>query len=735
MAHPESDKSGSAAASRGATAAEGARAGGQSARREAPPPPDKAVLTERQAARLAKLSGIGVKELRSGTIAELQDRLKFRIDPTLLLFRRVCGRVVKRDPVSGVEYPVPFATVHVEDTDCGFLGIFPKASKWTWLLPLFCRREEIATTHTDRCGRFCVWVPRFEIDWIVRWRHRWICIFRPLVRDLIDELRLDPRQPKFPPGPRPPDPDPPPYRINPAELLEGGALHRLEGLLGRDVARGLTTGPAAAGGALLARALGDPHGDEAGAAALLDRPAFAHPMPPPLPHKLSDALDRGDLKAVAEIAGVSPDLLKDLLKNAGRGAEAAVAAPAARSYPYLGPYFRCYDVWVREVTPVLDVPDITFRVTQDVDGDGDEETIYSEGFFDVRWDAGTIPDVTLYASPAAVASLSCDVPDLGPCGAPAILAAGLMPLVNPAGPTPPYHDTASGYARRPNRPHPLTGLFAEVPPPTTLATAPFAGTLQLYGCNEQPGAQFYKVLYSVGGSPPLPLLNTWKVWRVGGGGIFQQMDVVPDAAGWYSILPQADGWNPSRLLMNWPPAAPGLYQLSLQLGDAARNAVGGPTPAVGIRIDNTAPLAHFTKLEWRHLNPATSWQELELVCPVVRRQAGRDIEFRVSYEASAAHLRSVQLSGGGCGGTAPVLSSAPATAEHWHTGPGDNAFAAVATFELAGSAEEGAYSFHLAAHSRAFNPAGGDGGFGADWNYNPVLIWTPAFLPVAVVST
>jgi hypothetical protein len=121
--------------------------------------------------------------------------------------------------------------------------------------------------------------------------------------------------------------------------------------------------------------------------------------------------------------------------------------------------------------PLLDVPDITFRVTQDVDGDGDQDVIYAESHFDVRWNSGNIPDVTLYADPIAVAGLTCDTPEV-PCeNVPAITFAGLMPLVNPPAPAAPYHDAGSGeapnfalgYARRPNRPHP-NGLFADPPP-------------------------------------------------------------------------------------------------------------------------------------------------------------------------------------------------------------------------------------------------------------------------------
>ena len=74
--------------------------------------------------------------------------------------------------------------------------------------------------------------------------------------------------------------------------------------------------------------------------------------------------------------------------------------------------------------PILDVPDITFRVGQDVDGNGDEETIYSEGFFDVRWNAGAIPDVTLEVSPIARAALACDIPEVPCADVPALVSVG-----------------------------------------------------------------------------------------------------------------------------------------------------------------------------------------------------------------------------------------------------------------------------------------------------------------------
>jgi hypothetical protein len=32
----------------------------------------------------------------------------------------------------------------LEDTDCSFVGYFPRVSKWAWYFPFKCRREEIA---------------------------------------------------------------------------------------------------------------------------------------------------------------------------------------------------------------------------------------------------------------------------------------------------------------------------------------------------------------------------------------------------------------------------------------------------------------------------------------------------------------------------------------------------------------------------------------------------------------
>ncbi|MEA2940452.1 MAG: hypothetical protein QOD09_981, partial [Bradyrhizobium sp.] len=157
-----------------------------------PTRPDEIALTAISAARLSQLTGLSAEKLAGRSVTELRKYLEWEIDPNLLLFRRVCGRVVKHDPVSGDDWGVPGATVHVYDTDVNLFGYFPGGWKFGWYLPFHFRREEIATAVTDACGNFCVWIPRFDIDWVLRWRSERICfpeIFvKPNLGDLLDRL-------------------------------------------------------------------------------------------------------------------------------------------------------------------------------------------------------------------------------------------------------------------------------------------------------------------------------------------------------------------------------------------------------------------------------------------------------------------------------------------------------------------------------------------------------------------
>lgn len=92
--------------------------------------PDQLKLGALQAERLGALNDVHAKELVGLTVAQISDKLRFKIDPRHLFFRKVCGVVVKTDPVTGVDLPVPYANVHVEDTDCSLLGYFPAHAKW-----------------------------------------------------------------------------------------------------------------------------------------------------------------------------------------------------------------------------------------------------------------------------------------------------------------------------------------------------------------------------------------------------------------------------------------------------------------------------------------------------------------------------------------------------------------------------------------------------------------------------
>lgn len=675
-------------------------------------PPDQARLTAIQATRLSKLTNIDAKRFQGLTVGEAAERFKWEILPEFFFFERICGRVVKTDPNTGIDYPVPRATVHVEDTDCSFLGFFPVESPFSWLFPIFCHREEIGTVQTDDCGKFCVWVPRFDIDWILRFRRERVCyldfLVKPSVRDLLDRIKPHVHeQPVI--GPHGPGPDPGPMRLK----ARGIMVDEIKALAGSDVAKRISVAESAAAFGGRAEQSED----------VLDRRAFPTPLPPPLSHHLRELHHKEGAQGILKHLGVAASRTERLKLDL---------------HYYIGPLLRCYDVFVPEFVPILDVPDITFRVTQDVNGDGTEETIYSEGFLDVRWNSGPISDVTLHASQIAVAGLTCDSPEVA-CESPDIVMAGLMPLHNLTTPpgVDPYLDSNTGYARRPNRPHP-SGLIAEVPPPHTLATAPFTGTLQLYGCNHRPGASFYRILYTFQApgsgnvSSVVPFVNlSWSLWRwIGTPGHLEIHSVASDSLGWYPILPESDGWMPAHLLLNWPTAQAGLYKVQMEFADGGKNVIAGSaTSPIGIYVDNTVPTSIINEIRWRVAGTGTWSAPIPRVCPVIHR-GGQDIEFRINYTGSSLHLLYLQLYGSGCGGGNPQRvpdspqhnwSDPPSSVnpyEHWHTGQFDNSVSRTAIFTLSHTAPQGAYDFELDVYSRAFNPSGGDGGFEADWYYN-----------------
>ncbi len=665
--------------------------------------PDRTPLTQSQAKRLAGLSKLNASDLVGLTVAEISDKFRWQIEPEWLFFRRICGRVVKEDPNTHVQYPVPFATVYVEDTDCTFLGLFPRELPWAWFFPFFCYREVIGQTTTDECGNFCVWVPRFDIDWILQFRHERICFrelfVKPTVAQVIHQLVGTP----IPRGPHPPDP-------GPLALRPGSALfQKAEQLLGTDLTRRL---------AVLAResTLGASNQEQQ---ALLNRPAFPFQVPPPLPKEFRQPIGvnrHEHHKAVAETL-------------AGRLGVASKQVEGLNLSRYCGPFVRCFDVVVPEWVPFFDVPDIGFRVTQDVNGNGVQEVIYSDGLFDVNW-TGSLSDVTLVASPIAVSTRNCLAPAV-PCGdVPSIEFVGLMPLVNPAPPVDPYVD-GEGYATRPNRPHP-SGLISDgLPHP--LSQAPFTDTLQLYGCSELGDAAFYRLTYSFNGGSTTPFLGlTWPLYREVAGTL-ETLWPAADGQGWYPVLPAADGWFPNQLLLEWDTTqvSNGTYTIQLETTDATKTAITGSAP-IELTVDNTNPIVQINNFLWRTTG---AFQPLPTddCAVIVRGNPPSDVEVQISFTVTAAHLRSVQLSSGGCNGGA-LLTSPTATAQHWYESAGDNSYTNTATFVIPASYPQGAYTFDLYATARAFNPSGGDGGHLADWNYDVVYRWTNPSFAIAVVN-
>lgn len=650
------------------------------------PAPDEWRSTKIQAEWLAAESRLPVEELKEVPLRELHERLRFVLDPELLFFRRVCGRVVKRDPASGEYLGVPNATVHVEDTDCSFLGFFPEDNPYVWFWPFRVRREEIGRTVTDSCGRFCAWIPRWDIDRVLRLRLQRVClpeIVRPNLGDLLERLKHEAVIPK-PHGPGP----------GPVESIGYGTLRLLGETVGTERADRLAS-------LAQARVFGGPTGELDG---LLSKPAFTAPPAPPLPRGAAEHPQKTEHPALREAERLGIEELDH--------------------HAYLGPFLRCTYVPVLEWQTVLDVPDITFRVTQDVDGDGDEETIYSEGFFDVRWDAGPIDPVTLVASSVALASPICEGSgEARECKSkPAFYTVGTMPL------DPAYHDSVTGYALRVNRPR-SGGLRAGAP--IDPARTPYALQLALFACHRLPGATHQRVMYETDGVGPIPLfVPVWYAPTTPG----QPTPAVPftqDVNGWIEIRP-ADTLAFPDWVLHWPTPATGRYSLHVECRDEAGNAVGAPSDKVAFTVDNVPCNLAFGTIRWREL-PSGGWTDLSPVCPVIRRTPGADVELQVPWSATSDHFRDATLYFAGCDSPVPATSEV-ATYDQWHDSVGDMSGGATASFEIAGSRPDGAYTLVLDGWTRGFQPRF-DTGPEADFFYDPSHVGRWLTRAIAVVNS
>ncbi|MGP8321211.1 MAG: hypothetical protein ACT6FE_02660 [Methanosarcinaceae archaeon] len=633
------------------------------------------------------------------------------------LKHKVCGMVFKMDPETGEKCPVPGATVRIFDVDLNLFWWHPHPGPWGWLYPYKPhRREEIGKTTTDKCGYFCLKIPYFDIDAVLRWRRRFRCMWEilkpPTILDALDlgvkpDIRYYPELkplPEMKVKPRPgPIPDPAPvfnekvlgksmeYAESGMEMPTIGYSNIKSNLAMRE----LFTKPRfeeIRQNLFERKALFDP----------LDTPEMSILEQPAFPHSIA-APQLPDDKVLMEMAG---------------GEEAEEAIKEIRMVKPLARLLHCWPEIVPEWKFFLDIPDIVIKVEQDIDADGDLETIYDEGFFDVNWNLSEpTTNVQIEAWPNAIC-VPCGI-GYKPCTNAGIVGINDMPL------DPAYQD-AVGYATRVNRPKNLIIHKPYPPYPPYVfrkpAETPFCKTLRIVGCPDYGHAAYYKVFYTYEGGPVTHFTESWHVYDISAG---TSHHVVPDTSGFYPVLTPPNNYFPYHTLVNWRSHRypDGKYELKLALYDAAHNPIGSPLPPVKIVIDNSKPApVDFLKLEYREGKGV--WKEALLHCPVIKRTPGADVELRVKYNVAATHLRDIYIRFSGCDGFIEDEN-------YWHQDVSDNNKELDWETTLPGTKHQGGYHFYLEGRSRAFNAVGG---LATNWYIDPLHIWRGKVFNVVILD-
>ena len=630
---------------------------------------------------------------REGIVAK-EDFVVKGIDeliPIWKLKRKVCGRVVKYDPIFGKDCPVPGATVHILDVDVHFMWWYPYPGwPWCWLFPILIRREEIATTTTDECGRFCVDIPFFDIDAILRWRLRFRCLWDllkpPRVIDAIDlgvkpDLRAYPgleHLPEMKYRPKsdsevqtPVIPIPPPD----SAYLKSSALPTMSQFYTEpefEIAR-----------RAVSKELFEPIAKDK--QSVMEKAAFPMPISPP--------------------ALPDDEKLLKLLPDKRMIAQVRKAKPILRLLP-------CWAEIVPELRLFLDVPDIVFMVEQDVNGDGNLETIYDQGFFDVNWNLqDPTTNVVIEAWGNAIC-VPCGAAGYQPCTTTGIVGINDMAI-----------DAAylkDGYAVRVNRPKPIGAARPD-------AETPFCGALRLVGCPGYSQAAFYRVFYSYMGSVKA-FKESWHEYRISTRTLHQ---VFPDSDGFYSILTPANDYYPYHTLINWPTSnyPNGEYKVRLELYDAGHNPILPALPEVDVVVDNSRPsVVEFLSLRWKQAG-TPAWNSFpSLDCPVIFRMPTTAIDLEVTYNVAADHLRDLSISLVGCKNGSTTIGSD----SYWHTAVNDNNKVLTWTVTVPGTAAQGAYYFYLEGRSRAFDATGG---LAVNWEFDPLHIYRGRTLNVAIIDS
>jgi hypothetical protein len=654
-----------------------------------------------QLARLASLAGVPAASLENKSIAALKDELV--INPILFDFELVCGQVVKVDPGTGAKFPVAGATVNVYDLDCDWLWFFPEGWPWSWGFRLpWCVSELVGSVPTDACGNFCILIPRWDIEWIREWiLERW-CFPEILQRPSVANLLL----PHLPGGPATTSSG----RPDPSSLVR---------LLDARDDLAAAIGPAAVQAirdAARSHQVGSP---ATGLSQVLAANAFTRPVPAPVP---------------AELRALAPaDALRSLSSRLSlRQAEGELDLSAG-----YGPFLRCIDVDVPIWVPFFSVPEISFQVTQEIGGT--EQVIY-DGAFETSWDAYPLPvNVELDVAQFAIASPFPGCPgDIACEDAPAIVQIGYLDV------NPDYLNPATGFAVRMNE-----DSSSDVP-----STAPFQGTLPLFGC--APDAEFYRVqaTFAAGDGlstptsfgPPQPVIGpAWQVSRIVGGVTELSPPIVPTADGWYPTGYLS--WDPQNLLVNWAPID-GVYQLTVQAGNSGSSGIEvvATSDPILLVVDSTRPtLGPFTPVSWNYVGESPTPFTVDDGCYIIERTS-QDIEITLSYSVTAGHLYSVDLVPDGCDvasvtvvDSGALLPDSPGSNDlsYLYDGPADNSLTGTVTYKIAAGALDGCYTWLLTAFSRAFSPNDSNGLTdvgGYAWNYAQTWVWSDALTSVGVIT-
>ena len=288
--------------------------------------------------------------------------------------RRVGGRVVRRNGADETLVPIQGVTVHAEERSGSFLVFSPPQwPDWSWLLPFrLARRREMAAATTDGQGRFSIAIPREDVEAIACWRQGRIGrgdFSRPRLLDLVRDLECRAQG-------RPPE----------AAVRATDFLSRCRKRVGRPLTDRIER--LFQGGIALSNEKMD---------SLLETR-----LAPPRP-AVSGRPQAEELAALARNQGLEPEVAK-----------------GARFGRWIGPFWRTNNLYLPPWTLLVDVPDITFRVTGVA---GEAVPLDSEGFFDVPWTGDPMNELTLATSAAACPGYADLFPSAGVRGWPLPLPA------------------------------------------------------------------------------------------------------------------------------------------------------------------------------------------------------------------------------------------------------------------------------------------------------------------------